>query len=75
MTIKILRTRFISQLFLLRMASWLPFNGCAEKHKTPASYSPIKWAQVLFVFTEHLEMTKGPAFTDNLLFMLLEHPR
>ena len=40
----------------------------------PALVSPIKWAQVLFVFTEHLEMTKDPAFTDNILYMLLESP-
>jgi len=30
---------------------------------------------VHFVFTEHLDMTKDPAFTDNLLYMLLEEPR
>lgn len=41
----------------------------------PVLVSPIKWSQVLFLFTEHLEMTKDPAFTDNLLFMLLESPR
>ena len=41
----------------------------------PALVSPIKWTQVLFVFTEHLKMTKDPAFTDNMLYMLLEHPR
>jgi len=41
----------------------------------PALVSPIKWTQVLFVFTEHLEMTKDPTFTDNMLYMLLESPR
>jgi hypothetical protein len=42
---------------------------------SPTLVSPIKWDQVLFLFSEHLEMTKDPAFTDNLLFILLENPR
>jgi len=42
---------------------------------TPRLISPIHWSQVLFLFTEHLEMTKDPAFTDNLLFLLLEQAR
>jgi hypothetical protein len=37
--------------------------------------SPIQWAQVLFVFSDHLGITKDPAFTDNLLYFLLESPR
>ncbi len=37
--------------------------------------SPIDWSQVLFVFTEHMEMTKDPAFTDNMLYFLLEDPQ
>jgi hypothetical protein len=31
--------------------------------------------QVLFVFSDHLGITKDPAFTDNLLYFLLESPR
>ncbi|MCH8127608.1 hypothetical protein IIC38_16870 [candidate division KSB1 bacterium] len=42
---------------------------------SPTLISPITWRQVLFLFTEHLAMTKDPAFTDNLLFLLLEQPR
>ena len=42
---------------------------------SPTLVSPIKWTQVLFLFTEHTEMTKDPAFTDNILFLLLEQPR
>ncbi len=38
----------------------------------PTLVSPIKWTQVLFLFTEHIEMTKDPAFTDNILFFLFE---
>ena len=41
----------------------------------PILVSPIQWRQVAFLFTEHLEMTKDPTFTDNILFLLLEEPR
>jgi pimeloyl-ACP methyl ester carboxylesterase len=34
--------------------------------------SPIYWSNVLFLFTNHLDLTKHPAFTDNLLYFLLE---
>ncbi|MEA3230631.1 MAG: hypothetical protein U9Q05_02610 [Thermodesulfobacteriota bacterium] len=34
--------------------------------------SPIEWDQVLFLFSDHLDLTKNPAFTDNLLYFLLE---
>jgi hypothetical protein len=37
--------------------------------------SPIKWSQVLFLFSDHLGLTKEPAFTDNILYFLLESPR
>ena len=37
--------------------------------------SPIQWDQVLFVFSDHLGITKDPAFADNLLYFLLESPR
>jgi len=33
---------------------------------------PIEWDQVLFLFSDHLDLTKNPAFTDNLLYFLLE---
>ncbi len=42
---------------------------------SPTLVSPIHWNQVLFLFTGHLEMTRDPAFTDNLLFLLLEQPQ
>ncbi len=42
---------------------------------TPTLQSPIKWAQVHFLFTDHLEITRDPAFTDNILYLLLERPR
>ena len=37
--------------------------------------SPIGWNQVLFIFSDHLGMTKDPAFVDNILYFLLESPR
>ncbi|MFZ1746861.1 MAG: hypothetical protein WBO24_20980 [Nitrospirales bacterium] len=37
--------------------------------------SPIAWNQVLFIFSDHLGMTRDPAFVDNILYFLLESPR
>lgn len=37
--------------------------------------SPIQWSQVLFIFSDHLGITKDPSFTDNVLYFLLESPR
>jgi pimeloyl-ACP methyl ester carboxylesterase len=37
--------------------------------------SPIHWTQVLFLFSNHFDLTKDPAFTDNLLYFLLESQR
>ncbi|MFQ5991553.1 MAG: esterase/lipase family protein [Nitrospiraceae bacterium] len=37
--------------------------------------SPIAWSQVLFLFSDHLEITEDPAFIDNVLYFLLESPR
>lgn len=37
--------------------------------------SPIRWNQVLFIFSDHLGLTRDPAFTDNVLYFLLESPR
>ena len=34
--------------------------------------TPIDWSYVTFLFTDHLGLTKDPAFTDNVLFILLE---
>ena len=41
----------------------------------PTLRSPVQWSRVTFPFEEHVEMTASPAFTDNLLYYLLEHPR
>lgn len=37
--------------------------------------SPVSWQQVVFLPSSHIELTKDPAFIDNLLFTLLEAPR
>lgn len=34
--------------------------------------SPIRWDRVLFLFADHLGLTRDPAFIDNLLYYLLE---
>ena len=40
----------------------------------PRLNSPIGWDQVLFLFTDHLDLTRDPAFTDNVLYWLLVDP-
>jgi hypothetical protein len=42
---------------------------------TPRLVTPIGWDHVTFFFQDHLGLTRDPAFTDNLLFLLLEKPR
>ncbi|MCG8589463.1 MAG: hypothetical protein MJE66_09250 [Proteobacteria bacterium] len=42
---------------------------------TPGVKTPIDWDRVTFLFQDHLGLTRDPAFTDNLLFVLLEEPR
>jgi pimeloyl-ACP methyl ester carboxylesterase len=37
--------------------------------------SPIAWTHVTFLFADHLGLTKDPAFSDNVLYLLLESPR
>lgn len=36
--------------------------------------TPINWANVLFLFSDHLGLTKDPVFIDNILYSLLEQP-
>lgn len=40
----------------------------------PMLISPIRYAGIHFVFTDHLGMTKDPGFSDNVLHLLLEAP-
>jgi hypothetical protein len=39
---------------------------------TPGVETPVGWSRVTFLFGDHLEITRAPVFTDNLLFELLE---
>jgi hypothetical protein len=41
----------------------------------PEVVTPIPWDRVTFLFRDHLGLTRDPAFTDNLLYLLLEEPR
>ncbi len=42
---------------------------------SPHVRSPVDWRQATFLFTDHLGLTSDPAFTDNVLYILLEDPR
>lgn len=44
-------------------------------HLNQRLVSPIQWSQVHFIFSDHLGLTQNPAFTDNVLYFLLESPR
>jgi hypothetical protein len=41
----------------------------------PGVVTPIAWTDVTFLFADHLALTRDPAFTDNILYRLLESPR
>ncbi|MFH1863421.1 MAG: hypothetical protein ABIJ85_00720 [bacterium] len=41
---------------------------------SPQLVSPIKWRSVMFLFSDHMGMTEDPAFSDNILYYLLEQP-
>lgn len=42
---------------------------------SPWLRTPVPWRQVTFLFSDHLGLTSDPAFTDNVLFLLLQDPR
>lgn len=41
---------------------------------SPKLVSPVDWSNVMFLFAEHVEMTRKPVFADNLLYFLLLDP-
>ncbi len=43
--------------------------------KYPRLISPIAWREVRFMLSRHFAMTTEPAFTQNVLYLLLEDPR
>ncbi|UCD32771.1 MAG: hypothetical protein JSV38_02450 [Desulfobacterales bacterium] len=50
-------------------------DECREDNLTKRLISQISWDQVLFLFSNHLDLTRSPAFTDNLLYFLMESQR
>jgi pimeloyl-ACP methyl ester carboxylesterase len=70
----------------LAWAEWQPGDGTVTRASallderlagawTTRLRSPITWRSVRFIFADHLGLTKDAAFTDNLLYLLLEDPR
>jgi pimeloyl-ACP methyl ester carboxylesterase len=57
---------------VLRSSALLDERLGSEVHQRLKS--PIFWNQVLFLFSDHLGMTEDPAFSDNILYFLLEQP-
>lgn len=41
----------------------------------PRLASPVAWSSTLFLFSDHIGLTRDPVFTDNVLYWLLEEPR
>lgn len=60
---------------VLRSSALMDRRMTAEGPWSPILQSPVRWSNVLFLFTDHLGLTKHPAFTDNVLYWLLEEPR
>lgn len=59
---------------VLRTSALLDERGTGGEDRA-ALRSPIPWSSALFLFTDHLGLTRDPAFSDNVLFWLLEQPR
>jgi hypothetical protein len=70
----------------VRVASYGPGDGTVLRSSalldereggdwSPIVRSPIAWSDTLFLFDDHLGLTRDPVFTDNVLFWLLEQPR
>jgi pimeloyl-ACP methyl ester carboxylesterase len=64
---------------------WIPGDGSVTRRsmlldrRTAAEAgerlkSPIRWTDTRFVFSDHIGMTRDPAFVDNVLHILLERP-
>jgi len=41
---------------------------------SPHLRTPIRWTNVTFLFADHIGLTSSPAFSDNVLYLLLEAP-
>jgi hypothetical protein len=60
-------------MVVLRSSALMDERG--PDRQTSRLISPIGWQQVFFLFSDHRNITNDPAFTDNLLYILLESPR
>lgn len=60
---------------VLRSSALMDRRMTADGPWSPMLESPVDWPNVLFLFTDHLGLTKHPEFTDNVLYWLLEEPR
>jgi hypothetical protein len=40
----------------------------------PYVITPVGWTNVMFIFSDHLGITRDPSFSDNVLYILLENP-
>jgi hypothetical protein len=60
---------------VLRSSALMDGRLTADGPWSPIHEPPVAWSNVLFLFTDHLGLTKDPAFTDNVLYWLLEEPR
>ncbi len=69
-----------------RTVRWAPGDGTVLRSSAlldervggdwkPQLVSPIPWTNVLFLFANHLGLTRDPVFIDYVLFLLLEDPR
>lgn len=70
----------------VRVAAWGPGDGTVLRQSAladertdatwaPGVRSPIAWRRAQFLSTNHLGLTFDPAFSDNVLYLLLEDQR
>ena len=58
---------------VLHSSALLDERRAANRHSRRVS--PIPWTDVMFLFSNHQNMTNDPFFSDNLLFILLKKTR
>ncbi|MFN3168150.1 MAG: esterase/lipase family protein [Phycisphaeraceae bacterium] len=70
----------------LTIQSTAPGDGTVTRHSAlmdervggphkPRLRSPVRWDAVQFIPADHIGLTSDPAFSDNVLYELLERPR
>jgi hypothetical protein len=80
------RAKWHAKAGRLEMIHWAPGDGTvtrasallderSQAERNQPLVTPIAWRQVIFLFTDHLGMTRDPIFDDNVLYLLLEAPR